>query len=85
MLSGIFTSVMRTIKRKESSPNYVLRFYLLSFLFIQRHQPFLATLPAFDVGCRKRLCGLELQPADGFVTVPVGELALGVVAGVALD
>ena len=36
---------MRTIKRKESSPNYVQRFYLLSFLFIQRHQPFLATLP----------------------------------------
>lgn len=29
--------------------------------------------------------GLELQPADGFVAVPVGELALGVVAGVALD
>jgi len=38
---------MRTIKRKESSPNYVQRFYLLSFLFIQRHQPFLATLPYF--------------------------------------
>ena len=29
--------------------------------------------------------GLEFQPADGFVPVPVGELALGVVAGVALD
>ena len=38
---------MRTIKRKESSPNYVKRFFLLSFLFIQCYQPFLATLPLF--------------------------------------
>ena len=38
---------------------------------------------AFESGAGGR--GLEFEPADGLVAAPVGELALGIAAGIALD